>query len=102
SPRAVPDEQWIENIDIGGPTMIRAAAKNHESVAVLVRPESYDAVLAELEATGGDLSSPTRHWLANEAFAQTACYDAAISRWFSTEYDEYPEHLIIAYQRASE
>jgi phosphoribosylaminoimidazolecarboxamide formyltransferase/IMP cyclohydrolase len=92
----------IENIDIGGPTMIRAAAKNHESVAVVVRPESYDAVLAELEATGGELSSSTRHWLANEAFAQTARYDAAISRWFSTEYDEYPEHLIMAYQRAAE
>ena len=92
----------IENIDIGGPTMIRAAAKNHESVAVVVRPESYDAVLAELDATGGELSASTRHWLANEAFAQTARYDAAISRWFSTEYDDYPEHLIVAYQRATD
>jgi phosphoribosylaminoimidazolecarboxamide formyltransferase/IMP cyclohydrolase len=92
----------VENIDIGGPTMIRAAAKNHESVAVLVRPESYDAVLAELDATGGEISASTRHWLANEAFAQTARYDAAISRWFSTEYDDYPEHLIVAYQRVTD
>src|SRR6476469_2842296 len=54
----------IENIDIGGPTMIRAAAKNHESVAVIVKPESYDAVCAELDATGGKISASTRHWLA--------------------------------------
>jgi phosphoribosylaminoimidazolecarboxamide formyltransferase / IMP cyclohydrolase len=89
----------IENIDIGGPTMIRAAAKNHESVAVVVKPESYDAVCAELEETGGEVSASTRHWLANEAFAQTARYDAAISRWFSTEYEEFPEHLAIALEK---
>ncbi len=89
----------IENIDIGGPTMIRAAAKNHESVAVIVKPESYDAVCAELEESGGELSASTRHWLANEAFAQTARYDAAISRWFSTSYEEFPEHLAIAYEK---
>jgi phosphoribosylaminoimidazolecarboxamide formyltransferase/IMP cyclohydrolase len=89
----------IENIDIGGPTMIRAAAKNHEGVAVIVKPESYDAVCAELEETGGEISATTRHWLANEAFAQTARYDAAISRWFSTEYEDFPEHLAIAYEK---
>jgi phosphoribosylaminoimidazolecarboxamide formyltransferase/IMP cyclohydrolase len=89
----------IENIDIGGPTMIRAAAKNHEGVAVVVKPESYDAVLAELEEFDGEISASTRHWLANEAFAQTARYDAAISRWFSTEYEDYPEHLAIAYEK---
>ncbi len=89
----------IENIDIGGPTMIRAAAKNHESVAVVVKPESYDAVLAELEEGGGEVSAATRHWLANEAFAQTARYDAAISRWFSMEYEDFPEHLAVAYEK---
>ena len=89
----------IENIDIGGPTMIRAAAKNHEGVAVIVKPEAYDAVCAELEETGGEISATTRHWLANEAFAQTARYDAAISRWFSTEYEDYPEHLAVAYEK---
>ena len=66
--RDVPEEEAIENIDVGGPTMIRAAAKNHRFVAVVVQPESYDAVLAELEETG-ELSAATRHWLANEAFA---------------------------------
>ena len=89
----------IENIDIGGPTMIRAAAKNHESVAVVVKPESYDAVCAELEESGGQVSASTRHWLANEAFAQTARYDAAISRWFSTSYEDFPEHLAVAYEK---
>ena len=63
------EDEAIENIDIGGPTMIRAAAKNHRYVAVVVAPESYDAVLAELEETEGEISATTRHWLANEAFA---------------------------------
>ncbi len=90
----------IENIDIGGPTMIRAAAKNHEGVAVVVKPEAYDAVIAELEESGGAwLSATTRHWLANEAFAQTARYDAAISRWFSMSYEDFPEHLAVAYEK---
>src|SRR6478609_8143700 len=89
----------IENIDIGGPTMIRAAAKNHEGVAVVVKPESYDALLAELEESDGAVSESTRHWLANEAFAQTARYDAAISRWFSTSYEDFPEHLAIAFEK---
>ncbi|MDQ2699969.1 MAG: bifunctional phosphoribosylaminoimidazolecarboxamide formyltransferase/IMP cyclohydrolase [Actinomycetota bacterium] len=89
----------IENIDIGGPTMIRAAAKNHEDVVVAVKPECYDAILAEMEETGGEVSASTRHWLANEAFAQTARYDAAISRWFSESYDAFPEHRVIAYEK---
>jgi phosphoribosylaminoimidazolecarboxamide formyltransferase/IMP cyclohydrolase len=95
----VAPEVAIENIDIGGPTMIRAAAKNHEGVAVVVKPEAYDAVCAELEESGGEVSASTRHWLANEAFAQTARYDAAISRWFSTEYEDFPEHLAVAYEK---
>jgi phosphoribosylaminoimidazolecarboxamide formyltransferase/IMP cyclohydrolase len=95
----VEHDHAIENIDIGGPTMIRAAAKNHESVAVVVKPESYDAVCAELEESGGEVSASTRHWLANEAFAQTARYDAAISRWFSTSYEDFPEHLALAYEK---
>jgi phosphoribosylaminoimidazolecarboxamide formyltransferase/IMP cyclohydrolase len=95
----VEHELAIENIDIGGPTMIRAAAKNHAGVAVVVKPESYDAVCAELEETGGEISASTRHWLANEAFAQTARYDAAISRWFSLSYEDFPEHLALALEK---
>ncbi len=93
SGRDVDSEEVIENIDVGGPTMIRAAAKNHRSVAVVVKPESYDAVLAELEESGGDVSASTRHWLANEAFAHTARYDAAISSWFASAYEDFPEHM---------
>ena len=95
----VSQSQAIENIDIGGPTMIRAAAKNHRHVAVVVKPESYDAVLAELEESSGEISQSTRHWLANEAFASTARYDAAISRWFAESYETFPEHLVIAYEK---
>jgi phosphoribosylaminoimidazolecarboxamide formyltransferase/IMP cyclohydrolase len=97
--RHVDSDEAIENIDVGGPTMIRAAAKNHRSVAVVVKPESYDAVLAELEETEGDISASTRHWLANEAFAQTARYDAAISNWFGSAYEDFPEHLAIGFEK---
>jgi phosphoribosylaminoimidazolecarboxamide formyltransferase/IMP cyclohydrolase len=93
-----PDEA-IENIDVGGPTMIRAAAKNHRSVAVVVKPESYDAVLAELEAAEGEIGASTRHWLANEAFAHMARYDAAISNWFGSAYEDFPEHLAVSYEK---
>ena len=73
--------------------MIRAAAKNHRYVAVVVEPESYDAVLAELQESSGEISVETRHWLANEAFAHTARYDAAISRWFGEPLRGLPEPL---------
>jgi phosphoribosylaminoimidazolecarboxamide formyltransferase/IMP cyclohydrolase len=95
----VTEEQAIENIDVGGPTMIRAAAKNHRYVAVVVKPESYDAVLHELQETGGFVSSETRHWLANEAFASTARYDAAISRWFGLRYESYPSYWLMPHEK---
>src|SRR5436190_15306637 len=79
--QGVTDDESVEDIDVGGPTMIRAAAKNHRFVAVVVKPESYDAVLAELEESGGCVSAGTRHWLANEAFAFSARYDDAYRRW---------------------
>jgi phosphoribosylaminoimidazolecarboxamide formyltransferase / IMP cyclohydrolase len=95
----VSEADAIENIDIGGPTMIRAAAKNHQFVAAVVRPESYDAVLAELEESDGHISSETRHWLANEAFAVTARYDGAISRWFGMRYEAFPGHWVMAHEK---
>jgi phosphoribosylaminoimidazolecarboxamide formyltransferase/IMP cyclohydrolase len=95
----VTDAEAIEQIDVGGPTMIRAAAKNHRHVAVVVKPESYDAVLAELADSGGEISAETRHWLANEAFAHTAAYDAAISRWFGLRYEAFPDHWVIAHEK---
>jgi phosphoribosylaminoimidazolecarboxamide formyltransferase / IMP cyclohydrolase len=95
----VSEEEAVENIDIGGPTMIRAAAKNHRAVAVVVTPESYDAVVAELSDFGGEISAETRHWLANEAFAQIAKYDSAISRWFSLRYEVFPSHFTMSYEK---
>lgn len=88
----------IENIDIGGPAMIRSAAKNHESVAVLTEPEHYAAVLAELAAQGGTTLA-TRRALAAAAYARTAAYDAAISGWFAGQNGvEYPATFTIAGQ----
>jgi phosphoribosylaminoimidazolecarboxamide formyltransferase/IMP cyclohydrolase len=77
------DAEVIENIDIGGPTMIRAAAKNHAFAAVVVDPGDYEVVLAELKDSDARLSLPTRKRLAARAFACTARYDAAISSWFA-------------------
>jgi phosphoribosylaminoimidazolecarboxamide formyltransferase/IMP cyclohydrolase len=73
----------IENIDIGGPAMIRGAAKNHADVAVIVDPEDYDRLLKELSANGGATTSVLRQQLAAKAYARTAAYDAAISNWFA-------------------
>lgn len=97
--RGVPDAEVIENIDIGGPTMIRAAAKNHAFAAVVVKPESYDAVLSEMEEAEGSLSLPTREALAAEAFAYTARYDTAIARWFAERDEDYPPLFVRAFEK---
>jgi len=78
----------IENIDIGGPAMIRAAAKNHADVAVVVDPRDYADVLAELKTHGGAITLTLRQKLAAKAYARTAAYDAAISNWFARETGE--------------
>ncbi len=75
----------VENIDIGGPAMIRAAAKNHAYVAVVTDPGDYQAVLEEMAANDGALTYSFRQKLAAKAFARTAAYDAAISNWFASE-----------------
>jgi phosphoribosylaminoimidazolecarboxamide formyltransferase/IMP cyclohydrolase len=75
-------DQAVEQIDIGGPAMVRAAAKNFESVAVVVNPDRYGSVLAEVRDRGG-VSRASRLSLAREAFAHTASYDAAIAAWFT-------------------
>src|ERR1700744_1575394 len=78
-------EDCIENIDIGGPAMIRAAAKNHDDVAVVVEAEDYKAVLDELAANQGATTLTLRRRLAAKAYARTAAYDAAISNWFALQ-----------------
>ena len=101
-------EQLIENIDIGGPTMIRAAAKNFQDVAVVVAPEQYDAVLSEMAEFGGILG-PATHWkLAQQAFLHTAAYDTAVSNRLArvdatgaTVTVDLPQRLQISAERAA-
>ncbi|BDD74306.1 MULTISPECIES: bifunctional phosphoribosylaminoimidazolecarboxamide formyltransferase/IMP cyclohydrolase [Streptomyces violaceoruber group] len=99
---ATPDE-CVEQIDIGGPSMVRAAAKNHPSVAVVTSPARYADVLLAVEGGGFDLAARKR--LAAEAFQHTAAYDVAVASWFAAEYapvDEsgFPDFLGATYERA--
>ncbi|WP_190111253.1 bifunctional phosphoribosylaminoimidazolecarboxamide formyltransferase/IMP cyclohydrolase [Streptomyces cinnamoneus] len=97
---ASPDE-CVEQIDIGGPSMVRAAAKNHPSVAVIVNPARYDDVLKAVADGGFDLAARKR--LAAEAFQHTAAYDVAVANWFAEGYgaDEspWPDFIGISYER---
>ena len=94
----------IENIDIGGPAMVRSAAKNYSGVAVVTDPEDYPALLSEMAANDGALSLATRFSLARKAFVHTARYDSAIANWL-TSLDEgeqpqpFPGHLQLAFDR---
>ncbi|VAW32864.1 IMP cyclohydrolase / Phosphoribosylaminoimidazolecarboxamide formyltransferase [hydrothermal vent metagenome] len=81
----------IENIDIGGPTMLRAAAKNYHDVTVIVDPADYPQVIAEMKSTG-NTTLKTRFYLARKVFALTSHYDTAISEWLSkVDIDSHPE-----------
>ena len=102
SQRGTPEEQVIEMIDIGGPTMIRAAAKNHASVAVITEPDDYAAVLDELKASGGELSTLTCRHLATKAFHRTAHYDFIIANWFSETEGDFPSHILRDYEKVME
>jgi phosphoribosylaminoimidazolecarboxamide formyltransferase / IMP cyclohydrolase len=108
--------ELVENIDIGGPSMVRSAAKNFQDVAVITTPADYQAIAAEMVANHGALSFETRWRLARQAFAVTASYDSAISRTFNkiaaeTKTDsgpapsggtEFPPTLLIAYSKAAD
>jgi len=100
--RGATDHEVIENIDIGGPTMIRAAAKNFGFTAVVTRPEMYDAVLQELADADGKLSLGTRESLAAEAFSYTARYDTAIARWFAEKQEDFPPVMMSAYEKVTD
>ncbi|MFJ2948425.1 bifunctional phosphoribosylaminoimidazolecarboxamide formyltransferase/IMP cyclohydrolase [Streptomyces sp. NPDC087226] len=98
---ATPDE-CVEQIDIGGPSMVRAAAKNHPSVAVVTSPARYGDVLTAVEAGGFDLTARKR--LAAEAFQHTAAYDVAVASWFASEYapvddSQFPDFLGATWER---
>ncbi|MEK4033329.1 bifunctional phosphoribosylaminoimidazolecarboxamide formyltransferase/IMP cyclohydrolase [Methylocystis sp. IM3] len=86
--KGAPFDECVENIDIGGPAMIRAASKNHDDVAVVVDPSDYAAIVDEMTATGGATLIATRRRLAQKAFARTAAYDAAISNWLAQHLGE--------------
>ena len=96
-------EQAIEQIDIGGPAMLRAAAKNHAHVAVVVDPGRYRALAAEFERLGGGFDLATRRELAREAFAHTATYDAAVAAYLQAEAGDapLPERLTLSLERAA-
>ncbi len=117
----VPFGELVENVDIGGPSMLRSAAKNFEDVAVVTAPADYDALAAEMQANKGSLSFETRWRLARQAFALTAAYDTAISQTFnkiaaeqqrneqqsngdvaSGEGSGFPETLRIAYRKTAD
>ncbi|MGE0406149.1 MAG: bifunctional phosphoribosylaminoimidazolecarboxamide formyltransferase/IMP cyclohydrolase, partial [Candidatus Korobacteraceae bacterium] len=105
-------EELIENIDIGGPSMIRSAAKNFADVAVVTSPADYAGVLEEMKARGGELSPDTRWQLARKAFATTAAYDSAIASTLervplhgtpaSAPAQEFPETLRLSMRKASD
>lgn len=95
-------DECVEQIDIGGPSMVRAAAKNHPSVAVVTSPERYADVLAAVQAGGFDLTARKR--LAAEAFQHTAAYDVAVAGWFAADYaaaddSGFPDFLGATYER---
>jgi len=94
----------IENIDIGGPSMVRSAAKNHAAVGIVVSPQRYTAVLSELERNDGILSETTLKKLAAEAFAHTAAYDATIAAYFAEhtrdeDASQFPQSLTVSFEK---
>jgi phosphoribosylaminoimidazolecarboxamide formyltransferase/IMP cyclohydrolase len=97
--KGVEDEVVIENIDIGGPSMIRAAAKNHAGVAVVTSHEDYDAILAEMRENDGELSYETLRRLATKAFHRTAHYDACIANWFSEAEGDFPQWMLRDFEK---
>jgi phosphoribosylaminoimidazolecarboxamide formyltransferase / IMP cyclohydrolase len=96
----IEDADAVEMIDVGGPAMLRAAAKNFEYVIAVCKPEQYEVVIDELRNQRG-VSRELRRSLANEAFATTASYDATIANWFG-ETEEFPEQLTLAFQKVKD
>jgi phosphoribosylaminoimidazolecarboxamide formyltransferase/IMP cyclohydrolase len=98
-------EDAIENIDIGGPTMVRAAAKNHASVCIVVDPDDYPTILSEMDADDGKISDASRFSLAIKAFEHTASYDGAISNYFGrmvqqAEDNQFPRTINLQFKHA--
>ena len=93
----------IENIDIGGPSMVRSASKNHKYVTIVTSPDQYDTIISEMNEHNGAVTEATRAKLAARAFTRTAAYDAAISAYLADQLeDEFPQQVSLALQRGSE
>lgn len=97
--RDVTDPELVEQIDIGGPAMIRAAAKNHARVGVVTSPDQYAEVLEELSSNGGALTPALLRQLAGAAFQHTARYDALIGGWLSEVEGEFPDTMVVAFDK---
>lgn len=99
----ISQEQAIENIDIGGPAMLRSASKNFQAVTVITSADQYDRVINDMQANGGATTYELRRELAAAAFMRTAAYDTAISAWMGTRRDEsFPAMLRLSYARVSD
>jgi phosphoribosylaminoimidazolecarboxamide formyltransferase/IMP cyclohydrolase len=95
-------DETVENIDIGGPAMLRAAAKNHEEVTIITQPDDYAGLLEQIEANNGGTERKFRQQMAAQAYARTAAYDAAIARWFAKQLNtDFPERYTSSYELVS-
>ena len=97
--RGVSEEEVIENIDIGGPTMVRAAAKNFKSVAVVTDPRRYPAIIEEMKANDNQLSQETLRDLATQTFHSIAHYDTVIANWFSEGVADFPPFMLMDFEK---
>jgi phosphoribosylaminoimidazolecarboxamide formyltransferase/IMP cyclohydrolase len=95
------EEEAIENIDIGGPSLVRSAAKNYNDVTIITSPSDYAALLDELANNAGATTLEFRRKMAQAAFTKTASYDAAIAKWFSKEDGQFPKSLNLSYRLKS-
>jgi len=100
--RGVSEADAVENIDIGGPSMVRSAAKNFSGVGIVTDPSDYDMILGELKDHGGELSLDTRRGLAAKAFNHTAHYDSAIARWFGEGEGDFPSAVRVELAKVQE
>ncbi|MBL4698495.1 MAG: bifunctional phosphoribosylaminoimidazolecarboxamide formyltransferase/IMP cyclohydrolase [Phycisphaerales bacterium] len=95
----VTDSEAIEQIDIGGPSMVRSAAKNHASVAIVTDPSQYESLIKQLKANNGQTTFALRQQLAAQAFVQTASYDAMIAQWMTRNDTDTPDTLTLSYRK---
>jgi phosphoribosylaminoimidazolecarboxamide formyltransferase / IMP cyclohydrolase len=98
----VTDAEAIEQIDIGGPSMVRSAAKNHASVAIVTDPSQYESLIEELDANKGQTTFALRKDLAAQAFVQTASYDAMIAQWMTRDNADAPNTLTLSYRKVDD